>query len=238
MHLRYIIAKMCLDIEHSIKVRFLKDISTQTADDGYAFLKRYFSTEDHELSMLKRIKAHKSGEYCKDLIEKYYPYFPIYALLEVISFGDLIHLVSFYEKDQGKRLIPDNKFMNTVRDLRNASAHSNCIMNKIHHKLPNTQQPDSTITNFVKNISTISKTTRSKQLRQKFSYNLTTLLFVYDKMVNEASKIHRYAEIQDFLKQRCLRNREYFKTNTRICAVYEYFNKLIDNLEQNSKIST
>lgn len=31
------------------------------------------------------IHKHKSGEYCKNLIEKYYPYFPIWVLVELIS---------------------------------------------------------------------------------------------------------------------------------------------------------
>lgn len=41
--------------------------------------------------------------------------------------------------------IISNKFMNTVRDIRNASAHSNCLINKLFEELPATQQPDAEI---------------------------------------------------------------------------------------------
>ena len=35
--------------------------------------------------------------------------------------------------------------MNAVRDIRNASAHSNCLINKLFEELPATQQPDAEI---------------------------------------------------------------------------------------------
>lgn len=35
--------------------------------------------------------------------------------------------------------------MNTVRDIRNASAHSNCLINKLFEELPAKQQPDAEI---------------------------------------------------------------------------------------------
>ena len=34
----------------------------------------------------------------KDLIEKYYPYFPVWVFVELISFGDLLYFCSFYGK--------------------------------------------------------------------------------------------------------------------------------------------
>ena len=36
--------------------------------------------------------------YCKDLIAKYYPYFPIWVFVELISFGDLLYFCYFCEK--------------------------------------------------------------------------------------------------------------------------------------------
>ena len=35
--------------------------------------------------------------------------------------------------------------MGSVRDIRNASVHSNCLINKLFEELPATQQPDAEI---------------------------------------------------------------------------------------------
>ena len=53
-------------------------------------------------------------------------------------------LVDFYSVLYNEPII-SNKFMNTVRDIRNASAHSNCLINKLFEELPATQQPDAEI---------------------------------------------------------------------------------------------
>lgn len=42
--------------------------------------------------------------------------------------------------------------MGSVRDIRNASVHSNCLINKLFEELPATQQPDAEITEYVKRI--------------------------------------------------------------------------------------
>ena len=53
-------------------------------------------------------------------------------------------LVDFYSVLYNEPII-SNKFMNTVRDIRNASAHSNCLINKLFEEFPATQQPDAEI---------------------------------------------------------------------------------------------
>lgn len=68
MYLRYIIIEMCLDIEHAIKVRLINAVTQNSNDDGYQLIKLYLKDEDPGFNILKSIRSHKSGEYCKDLI--------------------------------------------------------------------------------------------------------------------------------------------------------------------------
>ena len=100
MHLRYQILDMCLDIEHFLKVRLLHDIEVNPDEDGYRIIQKFLS-QDTRLSSLCKIQGHKSSEYCKDLIEKYYPYFPAWVFVELISFSELTYLVDFYTKIYG-----------------------------------------------------------------------------------------------------------------------------------------
>lgn len=228
MYLRYIIIDMCLDIEHAIKVKLLNDVTNNPAEDGYDIVRKFIAKDDN-LRILKNIRSHKSGEYCKNLIEKYYPYFPVWVFVELISFGDLLYFCSFYEEVYGVQIV-NNTLMNTVRDVRNAAAHSNCLLNKMTERIDPTKQVNSDISNFVKGMSDISKTSRVNNLNYKFANSFVTLLYVYDGLMAEGSKQKRYKELQEFMNGRVIKNKSYFKSNSKIVGVYNFHKKVIDNL--------
>jgi cytochrome c-type biogenesis protein CcmH/NrfF len=228
MYLRYIIMDMCLDIEHSIKVKLIDDITNNSLEDGYDIVRKFIAKDDN-LRILKNIRRHKSGEYCKDLIAKYYPYFPVWVFVELISFGELLYFCSFYEEVYGVQIV-NNTLMNTVRDVRNAAAHSNCLLNKMTERIDSTKQVNNDISNFIKNMSDISKTSRVNNLNYKFTNSFITLLYVYDCLMSENSKQKRYIQLQEFLNCRVIKNKSYFKSNSKIVGVYNFHKKVIDNL--------
>ena len=229
MHLRYIIIEMCLDIEHALKVKLLKEITKNKDEDGYLLIRKFLA-EGNNIKILENIYKHRNGEYCKDLIKKYYPYFPIWVFLEVISFGELLNLCSFYQELYNNAYIIDNKLMNEVRDIRNAAAHSNCLINKLGEKIDKTKQPDSKITNFIKDMNCVGADARSKYLRRRFSYSFMTLLFVYDEFMPEKPKKKRYEQIKNFMENRVVRNKDYFEKNSLIVSTYNFHKKVIDKL--------
>ena len=228
MYLRYIVMDMCLDIEHVIKVRLIKNITNNPSEDGYDIVRKFIAQDDN-LRILKNIRSHKSGEYCKDLIEKYYPYFPVWVFVELISFGDLLYFCSFYEKIYGVQII-NNKLMNTVRDVRNAAAHSNCLLNKMTEKIDSTKQVNNEISSFIIGMKNISKTSRVNNLSYKFTNSFVTVLYVYDSLMNEIPKQKRYKEIQEFMNGRVVQNKQFFQSNSKIVGVYNFHKKVIDNL--------
>lgn len=228
MHLRYLIIEMCLDIEHAIKVKLIEEVTKNDIEDGYNIVRKFLS-KSNNIDILKKIKSHKSGEYCKDLIEKYYPYFPVWVFVEIISFGDLIHFCSFYKEEYDVQIV-NNKFMNTVRDLRNAAAHSNCILNKITERIDSTKQIDSEIVDFIKTMKDISKSSRKNNLNYKFSNSFITLLFVYDNLMDINTKKEMYMKIKTEMDGRFIKNKQYFNSNTKIRGTYLFHKNVIDNL--------
>ena len=121
--------------------------------------------------------------------------------------------------------------MNTVRDLRNASAHSNCLINKLFEPLNPNQQIDSSISNYVKSVASVSSQARAKNLNYRIVYNFVTLLYIYDSIIPDGiAKCKRHAEIKDLFNNRMTKHKDYFKSNNIIVGIYMFLKKVVDTL--------
>lgn len=227
-YLRYIIMQMSLDIEHFLKVKLLNEIEHNDKEDGYNIVQQFIA-KDTELHVLKTIQKHKSSDYCKDLIEKYYPYFPAWVFVELISFGVLSHFCEFYYEKHGVK-IADRILLNSVRDIRNASAHSNCLINRLS---PGQNTPHNSVVNRIKKIASISESTRDKKLSNKFLYDFSCLLFAYDEIItSDAVKKKRYEELRQIFEIRMLRNKDWFTKNNLITSSYTFAKNVLDNIDK------
>lgn len=233
MHLRYILSHMALDIEHFLKVRLLKEIENNPAEDGYHIIQKFLAKEDprklsakeDNLKILKKIQSHKASAYCKDLIEKYYPYFPAWVFVELISFGELAHLCDFYKQLYGVE-IADRILLNSVRDIRNASSHSNCLINVL---VPGNNKPHNSVVQRVQQIPGISEPARDKKLRNKFIYDFICLLYAYDEIVTSVpTKQRTYSDLNELFSVRMKRHSDWFKSNNLITSSYEFTKKILD----------
>lgn len=226
MHLRYLIMQMCLDIEHALKVRLLRDIEDNSEEDGYDIIRRFIIKYERSC---QNIQKHKSSEYCRNLIEKYYPYFPAWVFVELISFGDMVKLYEYYNERYPGRL-KDSELLYSVRDLRNASAHSNCLINKLQK---GTNKPSVKIVKFVAGIDGVGASMRTNKLSNRFLYDFITLLYVYDEFINsDIVKEKRFKQLQVFIDQRVVKNRDYFQKNECIKTAYLFVKKVVDYMNE------
>ena len=69
MHFRFLVSKMCLDIEHDLKVRMLKDIETDPTTDGYDIVNVFLS---HNNYIIGKLEATSASPFISDLIHKYF----------------------------------------------------------------------------------------------------------------------------------------------------------------------
>ncbi len=230
MRLRYLIFEMCLDIEHVLKVKLLGHAENNAEEDGYNIIRCFLNANGGQNErILRKIKSHTASEYCKNLIDKYHSYYPLWVFVELISFGDLTYLCDYYNEMYHYEII-NNKFLNTVRDMRNASAHSNCMINRLFDEL-SSDKIDARIIQYVKNIKDIGKGARTKNLKYRVVYDFVTLLYVYDNLIDTGKmKNKRIEELKDLFENRMPRNEIYFKSHTKLLGIYRFTKKVVDNL--------
>lgn len=136
--LRSFILEITLAIEHLTKTLLINDFN-QSNEDGYSIVDDFLNSTDGQSTQqsiqiyLNQVNnnAHKGGNYA--LVQKYHTQMPIWVLIEVISFGNFIKLLNFYE-DKVRRIATNINFkygLDSTKWLRNLSAHSNCLLIKI-----------------------------------------------------------------------------------------------------------
>lgn len=226
MRIRYLAFQMALDIEHFLKVQLLNNIENNPDEDGYKIIQKFLA-KDQSFGILRKIRAHKASAYCKDLIEKYYPYFPAWVFVELISFGDFAYLCEFYSETYGVE-IGDRILLNSVRDIRNACAHSNCLINNL---VPGNNKAHQSVVNRVKTVTSISENSRDKKLSNKCIYDFVCLLYAYNKIVTSpVAKQKRYDELEEFFEGRMVQNKDWFMNNNVITSSYSFVKKILDSI--------
>lgn len=230
MKLRYTIVQMALNIEHYAKMELLRVIE-DNHEDGYKicddFLKSLNARQSKKIK--DEIKRNKYNPYCGELFEKYNNTFPVWVFLELIPFG---RLVSFYkfcaERYSSKRMINKHFLLKTCKDIRNASAHSSCILNNLR---PNTAlySPRDEVMKKLSEIGDFSKQTRVKKMSNSRIQQIATLIYTHNIIVtSEGVKEKGYKLLFEF-SERMMKNIDYYDNNKMILSTFNFIDKVIDN---------
>ncbi len=240
MRLRRIVFQMCLDIEHDLKIKLLNDITIDENEDGYSivddFVNRYDDLKDE-------IYKKRYSTYVGDLINKFFSFdvhlnannkviydefdvnCPLWAFVEIISFGTFIKLYEFYYDTKAPL---QSSVLNPIKSLRNACAHNNCIINNLRR---GNTKPTSKVSQFVAKVSNISKDERKRHLSSQPMFEFCTLLMVYNDIVSENVKSHRYTELCELVNERIVRHSIYYENQQLLKSSYKFMKKIVDFLQ-------
>ena len=244
VEIRHILLKMCLDIEHFLKVHLITFVENRviegTGEDGYKIVLNYLADahntneQDKQAKSKirsekfeKKIKQSQHNPYCGNLISKYQHNMPIWALVEIIAFGDLLDIIDFCVENYSMTLPIDRACLDRVRQIRNATSHNNCIINDLNSSPKKINTPPF-ITTFVSSAG-VSKNAREKKLSNPRINQIVHLFYAYKIIVtSQNTRTIRINELKDLLNNRVLNHAEYFKPNTILTSTYDFFIKLLE----------
>lgn len=237
MYLREHIINICLDIEHCLKVRLLHEIEKNPLEDGYDIVDDFLNIPANSY-VIDEIKRKQKSAYCGDLIKHYFnpvlvngKYdcdFPVWAFLEVISFGTFTDFYQFYLQRCGNVKGSLVSLFPYVRSLRNACAHSNCILHDMSANV-NTN-PNKLVEKFVMGIPTIGKGMRTKKLSNRFDLEFVALVYLFSDIATDKLRKRRIHSLKAFFNGRLQRNIGYFQSNPIISTIFDFLKKVVDFL--------
>lgn len=242
MHLRNLIMKMCIDIEHDLKVLLLEDLEHNQDEDGYFVVKQFLNSNPY---ILGKIEATSASPFTGNLINKYFVVkreyniqkgkrenkiidfdCPAWVLMELLSFGDFIRFYEYYYGRQDS--IPVGiSMINLVKSLRNGCAHNNCIIADLNS---GSSTAPAEIYRIVKTMPDINKNQRQKKLSCRVVLEFVSMLCVYDAVVSEKVKRHRVKELKQLFNIRIREKKEFFQKNELITSTFDFVYKVINNL--------
>ncbi len=232
MKLRYLLIELSLDIEHWTKV-YLLNLIQQQNEDGYKIVSDFLNTlDENQYNRLENeISRNKNSIYCEDLINSYpdLKKYPIWTFVEIVSFGTLISFYRFCGIRYNDKMMEKNHFiLKMCKSVRNAAAHSNCIINDLN-AYTTSLKTSHYVMQSLANITSISKTTRTKKMSNGRMQQIITLLYMHKELIpsdgvkkDAAKKLHIFSD-------RIKRNNAYYVNNDLIRTNFEFLNIIIDN---------
>ena len=223
-HLRCLILKMCLDIEHALKLMLVNDIADNPDEDGYNIVRVWDPSYSHVATIYRQMEK----AYSNPLVSKYHPDYPIYALLEVVSFGELCNIIRQYDIKYKKRINFDTKLLYPIRNLRNACAHNSCILNNLRQD--SGFGANGKLRKVLQSYN-IGRETINRKLRCEQIHDLVCLIYAYPIIVQSPrEKKDTLEELKWLFEDRMKQHKAYFKTNYIISSYYYFLIKVFRNL--------
>lgn len=235
MRMRYTFIQMALDIEHCAKVHLLRVIK-ESGNDGYQIVEDYFNSlkisdainnTNRYDGLMSELNRNRNNPYCGGIIEYYENCYPVWAFIEIVPLGTLIHFYGFCSDQLNKKDLKDEYYLlTTIKELRNAAAHSNCLIHDMGVK-DSIHKPNF---GMLRALNGITKATKDSQLKNERMRQIITLLYTHTVMVTSVGvHEHTKANLND-LVSRMYHHIDYYDGNDNILASFGFFKKAIDIL--------
>lgn len=234
MQLRYRIVHMALDIEHHTKLQLLRKMDEHN-EDGYQIVQDYLGSlsENQKKICDGEINRNKGNIYCGDIVDKYFGAYPIWAFVEIIPFGRLVSFYDFCADRFSDRDMKDNYYrLLTCKEIRNASAHSNCILNDLRAGTA-VHSTNSAVTKALMKIPKMNSKFRKNRMSNARIQQLVTLLYMHKTMVESEGILKSESEQLQKVIKRVNKNYEYYELSPVIKGTFDFLKLVVDSWFKN-----
>lgn len=230
MQLRYRIVHMALDLEHHTKLQLLRKMDEYN-EDGYQVVQDYIDSLDEKQRKIfdSEINRNKGNIYCGDIIAKYEVAFPIWAFIEIVPFGRLVAFYGFCADRFSDKSMKDTFYrLLTCKEIRNASAHSNCILNNLKAKTA-AHSTNAAVTSELMKIKGMNTNFRKNRMSNARIQQVVTLLYTHKDMVESEGIKRSESEELKKIMERVDKNYDYYNTNPMIKGTFDFLKLVVDS---------
>ncbi|OPA71021.1 hypothetical protein BB381_07965 [Campylobacter pinnipediorum subsp. caledonicus] len=220
---RELVLELSLLCEHLIKVLICRSCSQNNNDNGYEIVKDYFLLKEIPSNIQKYDKdKDKFSVYSKPLLDKYRDDMPLWVLIELLNFSELISFYKFYKENYSiEKISVFNLY--AIKSLRNIAAHNSCILHTLTiHPIKN-MKISTKLRQFLKDKKLLSR--NETEIKIPLIHDFICLVLVFSKLCpdTEMKKILT-KKIRIFFK-RCKEKTEYFENEPLIVKRYLFIKK-------------
>ena len=226
MYLRRWIISASLSVEHSLKVNILKNIQEKNIDE-FSIVSEYIAKYPR---IITELNNRRSTAYVKTILGKYtHPKYPIYVFLEVIPFGEFVNFYKYYcSKYEYNEF--NCTLLDSIRNIRNAAAHSNCVIHDLTNK--DGFYNSYLASRLVELLPDIRKRTIQNRLKNNCVQDFISLLIAVDDVIkSEDLKNHCLQEIKELFDGRMISNRDLYKSSTSVQQMYAFCKEIVYNVQ-------
>lgn len=232
MLLRNELLPMSLDIEHFSKVRLLRAIEARN-EDGYDIIADFLSSQDRynndgsvANATKREIERGRTSSYTANLLNKYPDHdYPVWVFMEVVAFGTFLSFYKFCSiRFKSKTLRDEFYLLQSVKSLRNACAHNNCVLNNMTNgtSLFNAQPA---VTQALGSIG-VSLSQRRSKMRIDIFQQIATTFFMHQEFSSSGIKEYRAKSLRTF-ETRMNKHANYYKDNYQVTSGFNFISQLI-----------
>lgn len=233
LHFRRLCIRLTLDIEHTLKTKFIKDFNNNQNCDGYQIVIDFLNIETGLNNKL--ITYNPTGYVAKDsILGKYGMDLAIWNFIEIIEFGNFIKFCNFYYNQFPDTVYSDIKNMLwSVKCIRNSSAHNNCLLHNLKPNSYSTFRKNNYITNILYRNLGMSRVAIDKKMSIPSIHDFIILLIVYKKICKSKYMIDAlYKDLHKLINLRFKLHKEYFEKNTLLTSNFVFLRKVIIMLKK------